>query len=58
MLPNRLLEVQLRGVQLIFCDSSIDPFGVMWHMRYIHSTVNLIKVPVAEANKLNKHKKG
>jgi hypothetical protein len=25
---------------------------------YIHSTVNLIQVPAAEANKLNKHKKG
>jgi hypothetical protein len=34
-----------------------DPFDVMWHMMYIHSTVNLIQVPAAEANKLNKHKK-
>ena len=31
---------------------------VMWHMSYIHSTVNLIKVLAAEVNKLNKHKKG
>jgi hypothetical protein len=35
-----------------------DPFELMRHMMYIHSTVNLIQVPAAEANKLNKHKKG
>jgi 4-carboxymuconolactone decarboxylase len=34
------------------------PFDDMWHMMYIHSTVNLIQVPAAEANKINKQIKG
>jgi len=34
-----------------------DPFDVMGHMMYIHSTANVIQVSAAEVNKINKQKK-